>query len=75
MTMHRLSMDFMHSHGSLSLLFVMKVMTVWHFVSDSHKVMTAVLAVFAFKFLLWRRFLCNFIDIYCLVMVYAALQN
>ncbi len=27
------------SHGSLSLLFMMKLM-VWHFVSDSHKVMT-----------------------------------
>jgi hypothetical protein len=28
------------SHGSLSMVFVMKVM-VWHFVSDSHKVVTA----------------------------------
>ncbi len=32
------------SHGSLSLLFVMKVM-VCHFVSDSHEVMTALIVV------------------------------
>jgi hypothetical protein len=31
------------SHCSLSLLFMMKVM-VWHFVSNSHKVMTAFLS-------------------------------
>jgi len=31
------------SHGSLSLLFVMKV-KVWHFVSKSHKVMTTLIA-------------------------------
>jgi hypothetical protein len=28
-------------HGSLSLLFMMKKVMVWLFVSDSHKVMTA----------------------------------
>jgi hypothetical protein len=32
------------SHGSLSLLFVMKVI-VCHFVSDSHEVMTALIVV------------------------------
>jgi hypothetical protein len=32
------------SHGSLSLLFMMKVM-VCHFVSDSHEVMTALIVV------------------------------
>ncbi len=34
----------MGSHGSLSLLFVTKVM-VCHFVSDSHEVMTALIVV------------------------------
>jgi hypothetical protein len=32
------------SHGNLSLLFVMKVM-VYHFVNDSHEVMTALIVV------------------------------
>jgi hypothetical protein len=32
-------MNSVGSHGSLSLLFVMKVMMVCHFVSDSHEVM------------------------------------
>jgi hypothetical protein len=33
------------SHGSLSTVFVMKVM-VWHFVSDSHKVVTALFSCY-----------------------------
>jgi hypothetical protein len=37
-------MNSMGSHGSLSLLFVMKVM-VCHFVSDCHEVMTALIVV------------------------------
>jgi hypothetical protein len=37
-------MNSVGSHGSLLLLFVMKVM-VCHFVSDSHKVMTALIVV------------------------------
>ncbi len=37
-------MNSVGSHGSLSLPFVMKVM-VWHFVSDSHEVMTALIVV------------------------------
>jgi hypothetical protein len=37
-------MNLVGSHGSLSLLFVMKVM-VCHFVSDSHEVMTALIVV------------------------------
>jgi hypothetical protein len=37
-------MNSVGSHGSLSLLFVMKVM-VCHFVSDSHEVMTALIVV------------------------------
>jgi hypothetical protein len=32
------------SHGTASLLFVMKV-TVWHFVSDGHKVMIALAVI------------------------------
>jgi hypothetical protein len=38
-------MNSVGSHGSSSLLFVMKVM-VCHFVSDSHEVMTALIVVF-----------------------------
>jgi hypothetical protein len=37
-------MNSVGSHGSLSLLFVMKVM-VCHFVSDSHKIMTTLIVV------------------------------
>jgi len=38
------------------------VLMVWHFVSDSHKVMTATIVMLASTvFLLWRC-LCNFID-------------
>jgi hypothetical protein len=37
-------MNSVGSHGSLSLPFVMKVM-VWHFVSDSDEVMTALIVV------------------------------
>jgi uncharacterized membrane protein YkvI len=37
-------MNSVGSHGSLSLLFMMKVM-VCHFVSDSHEVMTALIVV------------------------------
>jgi uncharacterized membrane protein YkvI len=37
-------MNLVGSHGSSSLLFVMKVM-VCHFVSDSHEVMTALIVV------------------------------
>jgi hypothetical protein len=37
-------MNSVGSHGSLSLLFVMKVM-VCHIVSDSHEVMTALIVV------------------------------
>jgi hypothetical protein len=37
-------MNSVGSHGSLSLLFVVKVM-VCHFVSDSHEVMTALIVV------------------------------
>ncbi len=37
-------MNSVGSHGSLSLLFVMKV-TVCHFVNDSHEVMTALIVV------------------------------
>jgi hypothetical protein len=59
-------MKWVGSHGSLSLLFVMKV-TVWHFLSNSNKVMTA-LPLIMFK-LLWR-FLCNFIDICSIGYIY-----
>jgi len=38
-------MNSVGSHGSLSLLFVMKVMMVCHFVSNSHEVMTALIVV------------------------------
>ncbi len=37
-------MNSVGSHGSLSLLFMMKVM-ICHFVSDSHEVMTALIVV------------------------------
>jgi hypothetical protein len=33
------------SHGSSSLLFLMKLLMVWHFVSNSHKVMTALIVM------------------------------
>jgi hypothetical protein len=36
------------------------MMVVWHFVSESHKVITALIVMFIFKF--WWRFLCNFIS-------------
>ncbi len=49
------------SHGSSSLLFMMKVM-VWHFVSNSHKVTTALIVMLPSNWCLWR-FLCNLIDI------------
>jgi hypothetical protein len=50
------------SHGSLWLLFVMKkVMIVWHFVRDSHKVMTVLVVLLPCNFLLWR-FLCILIS-------------
>jgi hypothetical protein len=52
-------MNSVGSHGSLSPLFMMKVM-VCHFVSDSPEVMTA-LIVMLLLILLWR-FLCNFIN-------------
>jgi hypothetical protein len=42
------------SHGILSLLFMMKVAMVWHFVSDSHKVMTELVAMLAFKWSLQK---------------------
>jgi hypothetical protein len=38
-------MNSVGSHGSLSLPFVMKVVMVCHFVSDSHEVMTALIVV------------------------------
>jgi hypothetical protein len=43
-TQHWELMNSVGSHGSSSLLFVMKVM-VCHFVSDSHEVMTALIVV------------------------------
>ncbi len=46
-----------NSHGSSSLLFMIKKVMVWHFVSDSHKVMTTLNSCVTFK-MLWR-FLCN----------------
>jgi hypothetical protein len=50
------------SHGSLWMLFVMKkVMMVWHFVHDSHKVMTVLIVLQPCNFLLWR-FLCILIS-------------
>jgi hypothetical protein len=51
--------EVMGSHGSSSLLFAMKVM-VWHFMSDSLKVMTALIVV-VLDLWLWRC-LCSFID-------------
>jgi hypothetical protein len=46
------------SYGSLWVLFVIKkVMMVWHFVSDSHKVMAVLIILLPCNFLLWR-FLC-----------------
>jgi hypothetical protein len=45
-------MKSMDSHGSSSLLLVMKVM-VWHFVSNSHKVMTALIVMIPFKLGVW----------------------
>jgi hypothetical protein len=50
------------SHGSSSLLLMIKVM-VWDFVSDSHKVKTALILVLPCKLLLWN-FLCNLIDMF-----------
>jgi len=50
-----------NSHGSSSLLFMIKKVMVWHFVSDSHKVMTTLNCCVTFR-VLWR-FLCNFIAI------------
>lgn len=47
------------SHGSSLPLLMMKVM-VWHFVTKSHKVMTALIAVLPSKCLLCR-FLCNLV--------------
>jgi hypothetical protein len=47
------------SHDNTALLFVMKV-TVWHFVSDFHKVMTACIVVLPSKCLLLR-FFCTLI--------------
>ncbi len=44
-TNHGRLMKSLGSHGSSSLLFVMKVM-VWHHVSNSHKVMTALIFMF-----------------------------
>jgi hypothetical protein len=41
-------------HGILSLLFMMKVAMVWHFVSDSHKVMTELVVMLAFKWSLQK---------------------
>jgi hypothetical protein len=38
-------MNSVGSHGSLSLLFMMKVMMVCHFVSDSREVMTALIVM------------------------------
>jgi hypothetical protein len=43
-------------NGSSSLLFVMKVMMISHVVSNSHKVMVALIVMFLFKLLLWRLF-------------------
>jgi hypothetical protein len=37
-------MKLVGNHGSSSLLFLMKV-TIWHFVSKSHKVMTALIVI------------------------------
>jgi len=53
-------MNSVGSHGSLSLLFAMKV--VCHFVSDSHEVMIAFIVVLPL-IVLWK-FLCNFIDLF-----------
>jgi hypothetical protein len=50
------------SHGSLSLLFVMKVM-VRHFVSNSDEVMTTLIVVFPLK-CCCGDFLCDLIDIF-----------
>ncbi len=52
-------------HGSLSLLFVMKKVMVWHFVSNSLIrlwVMTALIVMLPLKFFWWK-FLCNLIDV------------
>jgi uncharacterized membrane protein YkvI len=49
------------SHGSSSLLFMMKVM-VCHFVSDSHEVMTALIVVL--PIIVVVEFLCNFIKLF-----------
>lgn len=50
-----------HSCDSSLLLFVINVM-VRHFVSHSHKVMTALIVMLPSNYLLWR-FVCSFIDI------------
>jgi hypothetical protein len=57
------------SHGSLSLLFVMKVM-VCHFVSNSHEVMTALIVVL--PLIVVVEILCNFIKLTCFPTSYIA---
>ncbi len=52
----------MGSHGSSLLLFMMKGI-VCHFVTNSHKVTTALVFMLPLKLLLWT-FLCNFKDIF-----------
>jgi hypothetical protein len=55
-------MNSVGSHGSWSLLFVMKVM-VCHLVSDSHEVMTALIVMLPLIVVVENS--CNFIKLYC----------
>jgi hypothetical protein len=59
------------SHGSLSLLFVMEV-TVWHFVTNSHKVMTALIVVLPLEcccVCLLFASCCEYVDLLSLIMI------
>jgi hypothetical protein len=58
------------SHGSSSLLFAMKVMMVWHFVSNSHKVMTAPIVVLPSDCCCCGDFLFNFAGMMYLLLVF-----
>jgi hypothetical protein len=51
-------------YGSTSLLFVIKVVMVRRFVSESHKVMAAIIVVLPSN-CCCGGFVCNFINIYC----------
>jgi hypothetical protein len=66
-------MKLVGSHGSSSMLFVMNV-KVWHFLSNSHKVMTALIVIVPSKVLFWS-FLCNPIDMICSALYSSVLDK